>query len=52
MVSRLLTVFALAAVCALASADTAQVIADLESRLAAAQAKAGITVNRSARDAT
>ena len=50
--SRILTAIGLAAVCALASANTAQVIADLEAKLADAQARAGVTINRSARDAT
>ena len=50
--SRMLTAIGLAAVCALASANTAQVIADLEAKLAVAQARAGVTVNRSARAST
>jgi hypothetical protein len=48
----MLTAIGLAAICALASANTAQVIADLEAKLADAQARAGVTINRSARDAT
>jgi len=46
---RIITAFAFAAICAIASADTQQVIAELEAKLAAAQARAGITVDRSAR---